>query len=75
MSTVPGDQNQFSEYYFLEAFKVIISLWRDPTEETTEGMKKKRKFEKDVALHETFLEAVPTSMLLTVLMMSGIFFL
>ena len=36
-----------------------------------EGMEKKRKFEKDVALHETFLEAVPTSVLLTVYWMSG----
>ena len=53
------------------ATKVIISLWRDPTEEMTEGMEKKRKFEKDVALHETFLEAVPTSVLLTVYWMSG----
>ena len=53
---------------FLVATKVLISLWRDSEEE---GMKIKRKFEKDVALHETFLEAVPTSVLLTVYWMSG----
>ena len=34
-------------------------------------MRMKRKFERDIELHETFLESVPTSMVLTIYWMTG----
>ena len=50
----------------LEAVRLILMLLEDP--ET--GMKMKRKYEEDIGLHETFLEAVPTALILTLIWVS-----
>ena len=42
---------------------VIKSIYQDPEE----GMKKKLRYEQDIGLHETFLESVPTTLVLTVI--------
>lgn len=40
---------------------MMRTLWRNPNE----GLKKKIKFEENIALHEVFLESVPASLIIT----------
>lgn len=43
------------------------SLWMNPAK----GMKKKVKFEEEVGLHEVFLEAVPSTIIMTFLLVKA----
>ena len=49
---------------FLEAAKVVYSHLTDPTT----AQKKKRKYLTEIALHEVFLEAVPATVVIVVLL-------
>ena len=48
-------------YPQLRAVNIIRELWRDPKR----GLSKKKKFERDLSEKEVFLEAVPTTFILT----------
>ena len=48
-------------YPQLRAVNIIRELWRDPKR----GLSKKKKFEQDLSEKEVFLEAVPTTFILT----------
>jgi len=50
-------------YPQFKAFKIIHLLWTD--EEN--GKKKKKEFDQDIGLHETFLESVPSVFIMTVI--------
>ena len=39
-------------------------MWTDPAE----GKKKKKEFDQEIGLHETFLESVPSAFIMTVIM-------
>ena len=49
------------------ACKVIYQIWSDPKK----GLQKKRQLERDLIQMETFLEAVPSSLVMTYLLGSG----
>ena len=51
-----------------EAARLILAILRDP--ET--GVKKKSLYEQNVGLFETFLESVPTTLILTYMWVSSI---
>ena len=51
-------------YPQLRAANIIRELWRNPRR----GLAKKRKFERDVSQAEVFLEAVPTTYIMTYMM-------
>ena len=51
-------------YNISEAAKIIYHLWTDPAE----GKKKKKEFDQEIGLHETFLESVPSAFIITVIM-------
>ena len=48
----------------LEAVKTVVMLWTNPRE----GQKMKMRYEKQIGLMEVFLEAVPTCLVMTILM-------
>ena len=52
----------------LEAVKTVVMLWTNPKE----GQKMKMKYEKEIGLMEVFLEAVPTVLVMTVLMATSL---
>ena len=54
-------------FYVLEALQVCRSLWTN----SAKGMKKKIKFEENVGLHEVFLEAVPSTIVMTFLLVKA----
>ena len=58
----------FSCYPQFCAGKVIHKLWNDPVN----GIKEKRRFEREVSEMEVFTEAVPTTLILTYLMVQGL---
>ena len=45
---------------------MILALLRDPEK----GLEKKRRYDQDIGLYETFLEAVPTTIILTLIWVS-----
>ena len=47
---------------------MIKSIYQDPAE----GLKQKRQYDRDIGLHEPFLEAVPTTLVLTVMFLRGV---
>ena len=48
----------------LEALKFVIFLFKNPRK----GQTLKKIFEQEVSFHEVFLEAVPTALVVTILM-------
>ena len=46
-----------------EAAKLIYSIYKNPVK----GKKLKKEYDQNIGLHETFLEAVPTTLVLTVI--------
>ena len=50
-----------------EASKVIQLLYKDPGK----GKKERRLFQQNIALHETFLESVPTVFIITYIVVIG----
>merc|ERR1711988_2005594 len=46
-----------------EAAKLIYFIYKDPVK----GKKEKRDFDQNISLHEVFLEAVPTTVIITVI--------
>ena len=58
----------FSCYPQFCAAKVIHKLWNEPMN----GIKEKRRFDREVSELEVFAEAVPTTMILTFLMVQGV---
>ena len=56
-----------------EAFKLILKIWK-VWEAPEEARELKRRFDKNISLHEVFLESVPSAGVMTILMVnSGIF--
>ena len=53
--------------YILEAFQIICLIWRSPDK----GMKKKKEYVQSVAMHETFMESVPTFLIMVFLMVQA----
>ena len=49
---------------FLAALRVIKSIYQNPER----GMKKKSEYEQNIALGEAFLEAVPTTLIIFIIM-------
>ena len=49
--------------FFSEAGKLIYFIYKDPVK----GKKEKRDFDQNISLHEVFLEAVPTTVIITVI--------
>ena len=43
--------------------RLVLALLREPQT----GQERRRRYEEDIGLHETFLEAVPTTLVLTVI--------
>ena len=58
----------FSCYPQFCAAKIIRKLWNDPRS----GIMEKRRFEREVSEMEVFAEAVPTTMIMTYLMVQGL---
>ena len=54
-------------YNISEAAKIIYHLWTDPAE----GKKKKKEFDQEIGLHETFLESVLSAYFITVIMVTA----
>ena len=54
-------------YIILEAVKFVIFLYTNPRK----GQKMKKIFEQDVSFHEVFLEAVPTALVMTILLVNA----
>ena len=52
-------------YPQLRAANIIRELWRDPRRGTRRGIAKKKKFDRELCETEVFLEAVPTTFILT----------
>ena len=50
-----------------EAAKLIYTIYKDPAK----GKKMKKEYDQNIALHETFLEAVPTTLVLTVIWLTA----
>ena len=51
----------------LEALKFVIFLFKNPRK----GQKMKKIFEQEVSFHEVFLEAVPTALVMTILLVNA----
>ena len=51
----------------VEALQVCRSLWKN----SVKGLKKKIKFEETIGLHEVFLEAVPSTIIMTFLLVKA----
>ena len=52
----------------LEAVKTVVMMWRNPRE----GQKMKMRFEKQFGLMEVFREAVPTCLVMIILMVKTV---
>ena len=50
----------------LEAVKTLMTMWRNPKE----GQKMQKLYMKNVGLTEVFMEAVPTCLVMTILLVS-----
>ena len=50
-----------------EAVKVFLKIWKHPSK----GLMIKRKFDREVSLHEVFLEAVPSALVMMVIRVSS----
>ena len=59
-----GDITGISNYCYLEAVKIVYLSLTDPTS----AQQKKRRYQTEIALHEVFLEAVPATLVLIVLL-------
>ena len=51
----------------LEAVKTLMTMWRNPKE----GQKMKKLYMKKIGLIEVFMEAVPTCLVITILMVTS----
>ena len=49
---------------FSEASRIVYTLYKDPAK----GRQIKKIFDQNIGLHEVFLEAVPTTFIITVFM-------
>ena len=55
-------------YIILEAVKFVIFLYKNPRK----GQEMKKIFEQDVSFHEVFLEAVPTALVMTIILANAV---
>ena len=50
-------------FYISEASRIVYTLYKDPAK----GRQIKKIFDQNIGLHEVFLEAVPTTLIITVI--------
>ena len=54
----------------LEAFKIVKNQWNNPG--PTQDLSMKKRYEQQVGLHETFIESVPTALIITFLSVNSL---